>query len=89
MKGYTMNDVIDFVENLVRTKPEDLERRLGEISEDMLRQLTKNIVINYQNLKDISKSYKRENSKLRYYTEKLENLLLRNVGPGAIKDARK
>lgn len=84
-----MNDVIDFADNLLKTRPDDLDRRLKEISIDMLRQLTKNIVINYQNLKDISKSYKKENSKLRFYTDRLENLLLRTIGPESLVKGRK
>ena len=75
-----MDDVIDFANDLLKTPPDDLDRRIGKMSPEMLKQIAKNIVIQYQNLQHLARKRKTEREKLAFYAEKLEKLLMRSAG---------
>jgi hypothetical protein len=85
-KGKEVNDIIDFAAELLKTPPDDLDRRLAEVTPEMLRRLARNIVIQYQNLKTVARNHRKEKDKLQFYTEKLENLMMRAIGPDALNE---
>lgn len=84
-----MDDVIDFANDLIKTPADDLDRRIGKMSPEMVKQITKNIVIQYQNLQQLAHKRKKEREKLAFYAEKLENLLMRAKGGDGVDKPEK
>jgi hypothetical protein len=84
-----VDDVIDFAQDILKTPPDDLDRRVGKLNEEMAKKILKSAVIQYQNMHEKSRERKAEIEKLKFYSDKLESILMRSLGPGSIPGTKK
>ena len=80
-KDYDMSEVVDFGDNLLDTPLKDIDKRLAKVDLEILRKLAKNIIIKHQVLRKAFVKNREELEKLRYYANRLENLLTRSSAP--------